>query len=134
MFQNRSTGQPPIPQTHEGNFPAPITNNRPYSRHGCNQINYLIAEKGEKGDVPPVHLFSHDQRSTLGNLKKMYWWDIPFTTWEQARNRSKSCAYPFVYLGPAERITVESERPIKIVWMLRSPIPVEMYEPNRRGG
>jgi len=53
-----------------------------------------------------------------------------------ARDKKKTngSAAPFVYLGPADRVTFESERPIKIVWRLRYPIPVEMYEKNRRGG
>jgi superfamily II DNA or RNA helicase/HKD family nuclease len=41
---------------------------------------------------------------------------------------------PFTYLGPAERASYESERPIKMVWHLRYPMPVEMFEDNRRGG
>jgi len=41
---------------------------------------------------------------------------------------------PFTYLGPAERVSFESERPIKMVWRLRHPMPVDMFEENRRGG
>lgn len=41
---------------------------------------------------------------------------------------------PFTYFGPAERLSYESERPIKIVWQLRHPMPAEMFEDNRRGG
>ncbi|MDH4232179.1 MAG: DUF3427 domain-containing protein, partial [Nitrospirota bacterium] len=41
---------------------------------------------------------------------------------------------PFTYLGPVERISHESERPIKMVWRLRYPMPVDMFEDNRRGG
>ena len=41
---------------------------------------------------------------------------------------------PFTYLGPAERISFESERPIKMVWRLRHLMPVDMFEDNRRGG
>ena len=41
---------------------------------------------------------------------------------------------PFVYLGSADLVNHESERPIKIIWRLRYPIPAEMYEENRRGG
>jgi hypothetical protein len=43
-------------------------------------------------------------------------------------------AVPFVYLGPADLANYESERPIKVVWRLRYPMPAEMYEENRRGG
>lgn len=41
---------------------------------------------------------------------------------------------PFVYLGPADLVNYESERPIKLIWRLRYPMPAEMYEENRRGG
>jgi len=53
-----------------------------------------------------------------------------------ARDQKKrnSCTVPFVYLGPAERVSFEGERPIKMVWQLRYPMPVAMFEENRRGG
>jgi len=53
-----------------------------------------------------------------------------------ARDQKKrnGCTVPFVYLGPAERVSYESERPIKMVWRLRYPMPAEMFEENRRGG
>lgn len=41
---------------------------------------------------------------------------------------------PFTYLGPVERVSYENERPIKIVWRLIHPMPVDMFEDNRRGG
>ncbi len=41
---------------------------------------------------------------------------------------------PFTYLGPAERVSYESEQPIKMVWRLRHAMPAEMFEDNRRGG
>lgn len=37
-------------------------------------------------------------------------------------------------LDAVERVRYESERPIKIVWRLQHPMPVEMFEDNRRGG
>ncbi len=53
-----------------------------------------------------------------------------------ARDQKKrnGCTLPFVYLGPADRVSYESERPIRMVWRLRYPMPVEMFEENRRGG
>ncbi|HSO67155.1 MAG TPA: DUF3427 domain-containing protein, partial [Desulfatirhabdiaceae bacterium] len=53
-----------------------------------------------------------------------------------ARDQKKRNAVtvPFMYLGPVERVSYERERPIKIVWRLRHPMPVEMFEDNRRGG
>ena len=40
---------------------------------------------------------------------------------------------PFVYLGPADIVSYESERPIKITWDLKHEMPVEMFEDNRKG-
>lgn len=53
-----------------------------------------------------------------------------------ARDQKKRNAttVPFVYLGPVQLVSYEDERPIKIVWRLRHPMPVEMFEDNRRGG
>jgi superfamily II DNA or RNA helicase len=53
-----------------------------------------------------------------------------------ARDQKKrnACTVPFVYLGPADLISYESERPIKVMWRLRYPMPVTMFEENRRGG
>jgi hypothetical protein len=50
---------------------------------------------------------------------------------QKKRNR---VTVPFTYLGPVERVSYESDRPIKMVWRLRHPMPVEMFEDNRRGG
>jgi Domain of unknown function (DUF3427) len=41
---------------------------------------------------------------------------------------------PFAYLGPADLVSFEGERPIQIVWRLRHPMPADMFEANRRGG
>ena len=41
---------------------------------------------------------------------------------------------PFTYLGPADLDHHESERPIKVVWRLRHPMPAVLFEMNRRGG
>ncbi len=53
-----------------------------------------------------------------------------------ARDQKKrnGTTVPFTYLGPADRVSYESERPIKMVWKLRHPMPVDMFEDNRRGG
>ncbi|MEN6437072.1 MAG: DUF3427 domain-containing protein, partial [Syntrophobacter sp.] len=41
---------------------------------------------------------------------------------------------PFTFLGPAERVSHESECPVEFVWRLLYPMPVAMFEENRRGG
>ncbi|MEA3467147.1 MAG: DUF3427 domain-containing protein, partial [Thermodesulfobacteriota bacterium] len=53
-----------------------------------------------------------------------------------ARDQKKqnNCLVPFTYLGPAERVSFENERPIKMVWKLQHQMPVNMFEENRRGG
>lgn len=53
-----------------------------------------------------------------------------------ARRQKKrnNVTVPFTYLGPVDRVSYESERPIKMVWRLRHPMPVEMFEDNRRWG
>jgi hypothetical protein len=53
-----------------------------------------------------------------------------------ARDRKKhnNCTVPFQFLGPVDHVSHENERPIKMVWQLRYPMPVEMFEENKRGG
>jgi len=41
---------------------------------------------------------------------------------------------PFTFLGPADRVNFEGERPIKVVWRLRHAMPFIMFEDNRKGG
>lgn len=48
--------------------------------------------------------------------------------------KRNGCTVPFTYIGPADRVSYESERPIRMVWRLQHPMPVEMFEDNRRGG
>lgn len=50
------------------------------------------------------------------------------------KKTTKRNTIPYTYLGPATLASHESERPIKIVWQLHYPMPVEMFEDNRRGG
>ena len=59
-----------------------------------------------------------------------------YTTLIFARGLKKfnKCTVPFTYLGPAERVSYESERPIKMVWRLHHPMPVEVFEENKKGG
>lgn len=41
---------------------------------------------------------------------------------------------PYTYLGPAEMVSYQNERPIQFVWQLKHQMPAEMFEENRRGG
>lgn len=60
--------------------------------------------------------------------------DYTILIFARDQKKQNGCTVPFVYLGPAERVSYESERPIKMVWKLNYPMPVEMFEENRRGG
>ena len=48
--------------------------------------------------------------------------------------KRNGCTVPFTFLGPANIVSYESERPIRVVWKLKYPMPVQMFEDNRRGG
>jgi hypothetical protein len=50
------------------------------------------------------------------------------------KKKQNQCTVPFVFLGPARHVSHQKERPIQMVWELRYPMPVEMFEENRRGG
>ncbi len=50
------------------------------------------------------------------------------------QKKSLGVTMPFTFLGPGEMISYENERPIKMVWDLLYPMPVEMFENNRLGG
>jgi len=52
----------------------------------------------------------------------------------RGKKKQNGVTVPFTYLGPVERVSYESERPIKMVWRLRHSMLVEMFEDNRRGG
>ncbi|OPY81476.1 MAG: ATP-dependent RNA helicase RhlE [Syntrophorhabdus sp. PtaU1.Bin153] len=50
------------------------------------------------------------------------------------QKRRNTVTTPFTYLGPAERVSFEGERPIKMIWRLRYPMPGDMFDENRQGG
>jgi len=50
------------------------------------------------------------------------------------QKKSLGLTMPFTFLGPGDLVSYESERPIKMVWDLQNPMPVEMFENNRLGG
>jgi superfamily II DNA or RNA helicase len=52
----------------------------------------------------------------------------------RSKKRRVGVTAPFTFLGSAEVIRYEKERPIQMVWRLNQPMPVEMFEENRRGG
>jgi superfamily II DNA or RNA helicase/HKD family nuclease len=53
-----------------------------------------------------------------------------------ARSRKKvdGITSPYTFVGTADLVSFESERPIQMIWRLAHPMPVEMFEENRRGG
>ena len=52
----------------------------------------------------------------------------------RGQKKRNNVTVPFTFLGPVDRVSHESERPIKMVWRLRHAMTVEMFEDNRRGG
>jgi superfamily II DNA or RNA helicase/HKD family nuclease len=50
------------------------------------------------------------------------------------KKRQNDFTLPFTYLGLANYVSHESERPIKMVWQLDHPMPAEMFENCRKGG
>jgi superfamily II DNA or RNA helicase len=52
----------------------------------------------------------------------------------RSRKRQNGVTSPFTFLGPANLVSFQSERPIQTVWRLADPMPAEMFEENRRGG
>lgn len=52
----------------------------------------------------------------------------------RSRKKQNNCTVPFTYLGPATCQSFQGERPIQMIWKLEHPMPVEMFEDNRKGG
>ena len=67
----------------------------------------------------------HRQRVSATELEEVF---------ARGQKKRNGVTVPFTYLGPVERVSFESERPIKMVWKLRHQMTVEMFEDNRRGG
>lgn len=52
----------------------------------------------------------------------------------RSRRKVEGVTSPFTFLGPADLVSYQSERPIQMVWQLAHSMPVEIFEENRRGG
>lgn len=50
------------------------------------------------------------------------------------KKQNLNVTMPFTFLGPGEVVKYQNERPIKMVWDLEYPMPVELFENNRLGG
>lgn len=61
-------------------------------------------------------------------------WGYTVLIFARGQKKRNGVTAPFTYLGPVDLISYESEQPIKMIWKLRFPMPVEMFEDNRRGG
>jgi hypothetical protein len=46
-------------------------------------------------------------------------------------NQNEIGTAPYVFLGPADYVSEEGERPIQIIWKLRQPMPTEVYLASR---
>ncbi len=73
----------------------------------------------------------HNDGQNLIHHKERGYTILVFARDQKKRN---NVTVPFTYLGPVDMVSYESDRPIKMVWRLRFPMPVEMFEDNRRGG
>jgi superfamily II DNA or RNA helicase/HKD family nuclease len=51
----------------------------------------------------------------------------------RARKKIDGVTLPFTFLGAATLESYQSERPIQMIWRLMHPMPVEIFEENRRG-
>jgi superfamily II DNA or RNA helicase/HKD family nuclease len=99
--------------------PSTMYADYPISRellHWESQSN--TAQQSETGQ----NLIHHEQRG------------YTMLVFARAMKKRNQSTVPFTFLGPADRVSFESERPIKMVWRLRHPMPVDMFEDNRRGG
>ena len=72
----------------------------------------------------------HDGQNLIHHVDRGY----RILVFARDQKKRNAATVPFTYFGPVERVSYERERPIKMVWRLRHPMPVEMFEDNRRGG
>ena len=61
-------------------------------------------------------------------------WGYTILVFARGQKKRNGVTVPFSYLGPVDMVSYDCDRPIKMVWRLRHPMPVEMFEDNRRGG
>ena len=50
------------------------------------------------------------------------------------KKKNLGVTVPYTFLGPGDLVSYESEKPIRMTWDLRYPMPVEIFEKNRLGG
>ena len=75
------------------------------------------------------------QHQTDGqNLIHHQEWGYTILVFARGQKKRNGVTVPFSYLGPVDMVSYDCDRPIKMVWRLRHPMPVEMFEDNRRGG
>ena len=61
-------------------------------------------------------------------------WGYSILIFVRAAKKRNGITIPFTYLGPADLVSYEGERPIKMIWRLHHLLPTEIFEENRRGG
>lgn len=81
------------------------------------ETQFQTSQKSETGQ----NLIHHEER---GYTMLMF---------ARSQKNVEGVTVPFTFLGPATLVSYESERPIKIVWRLKHPMPAEMFDENRRG-
>lgn len=60
--------------------------------------------------------------------------DYSILLFARTAKRDGQCTMPYTFLGQGKCVSFEQERPIRIVWRLQHPMPVTLFEENRRGG
>jgi hypothetical protein len=73
---------------------------------------------------------SHTGQNLIHHIERGY----TMLFFARSRKKVDGITAPFTFFGPAKLKSFQSERPIKMIWQLDHPIPVEMFEENRRGG
>ena len=80
-------------------------------------------------DVPEIYFGNIAKSSQLGILDFRAFLNLAMLMVESERARLLRQAILDIVM-----MSYESDRPIKMVWQLWHPMPVEMFEDNRRGG
>jgi superfamily II DNA or RNA helicase/HKD family nuclease len=120
----------------------------------CPEINAILAlitfQKTEKQFSPStmyqdypisrelLHWETQGQTSQASDMgqKLIHHRELGYTMLFFVRSRKKveGTTSPFTFLGPAQLVSFQSERPIQMVWRLDHRMPAECFDENRRGG
>lgn len=99
--------------------PSTMYQDYPVSRE---LLHWETQSRTSQASEPGQNLIHHEERG--------------YTMLFFVRSRKKvyNVTSPFTFLGPATLVSYQSDRPIQMIWRLNHPMPVELFEENRRGG